>query len=250
MIVYLHIGTEKTGSTTIQEFLRLNRPHLDRAGYQLTSSSGQIQAREVAVAAYNIDRRDEFTAENELFSHQDLAHYQQAVIQRLQTDFARERPEKLILSSEHFQSRLTHKEEIKRLREILSSLGATKFHVIVYLRKPSEIAQSLFSTAVIGGEIRPHPPGPEDAYYGHICNHQNTLENFAAVFGEWALRPRIFEIGALRNASLLEDFAEAIDLPWLDSFTLPEVKNESLSWLGLEILRRINNNGSEAFKQP
>ena len=38
MHCYLHIGVEKTGTTSIQKFLYLNRALLNQNGYQLTDS--------------------------------------------------------------------------------------------------------------------------------------------------------------------------------------------------------------------
>ena len=38
MHCFLHIGVEKTGTTSIQKFLYLNRALLNQNGYQLTDS--------------------------------------------------------------------------------------------------------------------------------------------------------------------------------------------------------------------
>jgi len=40
MDLHLHIGTEKTGTTSIQEFLRINRANLNSAGIYVPCSLG------------------------------------------------------------------------------------------------------------------------------------------------------------------------------------------------------------------
>jgi hypothetical protein len=56
------------------------------------------------------------------------------------------------------------------------------------------------------------------------------------------ITPRVFEKSEFLNGSVLNDFASCIDeLSNFDSYEIPKDENESLSNLGLEVLKRLNN---------
>lgn len=108
------------------------------------------------------------------------------------------------------------------------------------MRNPADLANSFYSTSVKCGSTLAVPPGPKNEYYNHICNHQKTLETFGEVFGQESLIIRLFDKNEFKNNSLLEDFADAVQLPWDPGYTIPSDSNESLSAVGTEILRRFN----------
>jgi len=128
MKCYLHIGTEKTGTTTIQNFFDLNRIILLEKGYIYTKNAGRTNHTLLAVAAYNLHRRDEFTRLYGLDTNAELKLFQKNVIaslkdeiESIQIDYRNAKS--IVFSSEHIQSRLTEIEEIERLKQILIHLG-------------------------------------------------------------------------------------------------------------------------------
>ena len=82
----LHIGTEKTGTTSLQAFLNLNREILAEQGYLFTKSTGLQNNRSLPVAAYNADRRDDFTRLHRIYNDEDLITYQTATINALRAE--------------------------------------------------------------------------------------------------------------------------------------------------------------------
>ena len=147
----------------------------------------------------------------------------------------------MIFSSEHIQSRLKTDEELSRLKDILTSLGFQQISILVYLRAPVEIANSLYTTAVIYGSTLSVPPGPENKHWGNICDHRKTITRFRKIFGSEAIIPRIYSKKDLVEGSTIIDFAQAIKLPSLkEHYVMPRKKNESMTVIGLEILHRIN----------
>ena len=240
MKCYLHIGTEKTATTTLQSFLHLNRNKLSKSGFGYTKSAGKTNNWKLPVAAYDLDRRDDLTNMSNIFTNEYLFKYQQGIIRELKEEIIAISKPNIIFSSEHIQSRLTNMSEIKRLKKILVNLGADDISVIIYLRNPSDIAVSLFSTAIKSGHTISFPPSPQNPYFNNVCNHKNTLEKFGIVFGKQALVPRIFDKNDFKNGSIIEDFIDTIGVPWCDDYDIPNNLNESLSALGIEILRRFN----------
>jgi len=143
MKCYLHIGTEKTATKTLQSFLYINKEKLAGYGFGYTKSAGLIDDRKLPVAAYDLHRRDDHTRMANINSDEDLHNYQQKIISDLKKEIKEISLPNIIFSSEHIQSRLKSAGEIQRLKDILSALGFNDISVIVYLRNPADIANSL-----------------------------------------------------------------------------------------------------------
>lgn len=244
MKCYLHIGTEKTATTTIQDFFNLNRMKLLENGYIYTQSAGRANNRKLSAAAYNLDRRDDFTMNHGLNSNDKLNVFQvnqiaglKDEVESIQRDYPQAKS--IIFSSEHIQSRLTDVREIERLKDILIHLGVVEIKIIIYLRRPADIANSLYSTSIKSGSTAINPPKPSSPYWNNLCNHKRTIEKFSLVFGESAIVPRIFDKREFFNGSVIDDILSVIGIR-NDGYDLPKNANESLSLIGINLLRRIN----------
>lgn len=244
MKCYIHIGTEKTATTTIQNFFNINRIKLLENGCIFTQRAGMANNRRLSVAAYNLDRRDDFTQNHELDSDIKLKSFQEQSIKILKEEIESLKLENrnvksIIFSSEHIQSRLTDVREINRLKEILNSLGFFDVSIVLYLRRPADIANSLYSTSIKAGSSAACPPGPNVPYWNNVCNHKLTIEKFSSVFGGSAIIPRLFDKGEFVNGSVIDDFLSVIGVP-NEGYHVPKNANESLSILGINLLRRVN----------
>jgi hypothetical protein len=266
MKCFLHIGTSKTGTTTLQHFLDFNRDILKRKGYTFTLSAGK--SNNVGFALACIDAGEKLNSNQYQYAinllilmgvarpsltdpsiqnSQDLENYRISIIKKLKKELANNRHSNIIISSENFQDLLTTKAEINRLRDLLYELGCTEIKVVVYLREPVALANSFYSTVVLvdlpllGVVAAPPFPGSDnERYFDNLCNHRNTLEQWGSIFGNENIIPRIFDRNDLKDGSIIHDFLECIGIPWSDEFTLIDNENESISHTGLEIIRRIN----------
>ena len=241
----LHIGTEKTGTTTIQAFLDLNRSHLRSCGILVPRSVGGPNAIGLAVAAYNPFHLDDYVKSIGLQTSQGLLNHQSRLIAALRREIELSKSEgvdTVCFSSEHLHSRLRTEEEVARLRDILVSLGFEEFMVIVYLREQAALVRSLYATAVLYGGRTVAVPGPsEEEYWDNLCDHRKSLLRFRNAFGVESIRPRLFIAEDFAGNSLIADFlcAACINLA-SDEILLPGRENESISAFGLEVLRRLN----------
>ena len=119
-------------------------------------------------------------------------------------------------------------------------IGITDISVILYLRRPADIATSLYSTAIISGSVLEAPPPPRNPYFNNVCNHKNTIEKFSTVFGSGSIILRIFESNELTNGSIIDDILSIIGIPNDDSYEIPQNQNKSLSFIGINLLRHLN----------
>lgn len=248
MKCYLHVGVEKTGTTTVQEFLHLNRELLTRRGCLFTSVAGERNNWKLPVAAYDHDQRDDLTRLAAIVSDSDLADFRHQLEAGLSTAIENARGNgcrSVIISSEHLQSRLQTDTSLKRLASILEAVGITEVVVVVYLRDPAALVGSLYSTIVKSGSTGVRPPGPDDAYFNRACNHRQTLEQFAATFGAGAVVPRIFEPETLVGGSIIDDLLDVVGMDAAGAegadLARPPQLNERLSTTAVEVLRRVNH---------
>jgi hypothetical protein len=242
MKCFLHIGTEKTATTTIQNFFDANRKILLEQGYIYTKSAGITNHSDLAVAAYNSDTRDELTSQYGIYTSDEFEAFRLNTILSHKTKIhdIQNKNSTIIFSSEHFHSRLNSLDEIERLKTILYSIGVTRISVIVYLRRPADIANSMYSTAIKAGYVMDSPPLPGSPYWDNVCNHKNTIQKFSTVFGMQSIIPRIFDKHSLVNECILDDILSVIGIAKSSQLENPVNANESLSSLGVEVLRRLN----------
>lgn len=247
---FLHIGTAKTATTTIQSFFRTNRKQLLSRGYIYTSSAGSGNNYLLAHAAYGKHRLIPITAARYLdIETTDVTSLKRLVLKGLANEIKsalRWNPDASILfSSENIHLYMPSIDELQSLKSILGSLGVTEICIIVYLRRPADIAKSFYAMTVLAGSCRVDIPSPETRFMQNLCNHRMTIERFSQVFGEENIVPRVFDEGSFINGSVIEDFLHLIGIEKND-FIMPPNENLGLSALGVQILLRINQKITES----
>jgi hypothetical protein len=144
----------------------------------------------------------------------------------------------VILSSEHCSSRLLYPDEIERVRDLLSALGAVE--ILVYLRRQDELWASRYSTAVKGGSTeRIGLPTPQEKKA--LLDYHDLCLRWTNLFGAANFTVRIFDRRDFIGQDLLEDFLHAANLQIEPSaLKRPERQNIGLDPRLLEFLRRFN----------
>lgn len=247
MRLRLHIGTEKTGTTTIQRFLALNRDILMTSGVLVPASLGETNHRLLPAMVNNSDFVDDFFRARGLLDRATRDAEKLRWRSNFLTEISRSDAECCVISSEHLQSRLRTIEEVQRLRDLLKE-RFTEVRIVLYIRHPITTAISLHSTAIKYGATGATVPPPNNPYFNNVVNHERTIRLWRDVFRGDDFCVRLFGRNSFRNGDLVEDFISACSLPELD-YKRPSLENESLSLLGLEVLRRINKNAKQFFNE-
>lgn len=131
MTAWIHIGFGKTGTTTIQRFLSLNRKHLSELGVLYPALRGKKVPHHNLV--HDLGRPARFNAE--FGTWKDVG----ALVRR--------HPEhSILLSSESFQSL-----PASAIGQIQAHLRGRAVKIIVYLRRQSDLAESWYLQALKTG---------------------------------------------------------------------------------------------------
>ncbi|EKO0309378.1 hypothetical protein PX387_001933, partial [Campylobacter coli] len=249
MIAYIHIGVEKTGSTSIQEFLYHNKDNIFKQNYFFPQSIGLKNHWDLAFLAYSMDKKDSYILINSLKNLQDIREHKKNILSKLKAEI--KHAENIVFTSELLQSRLDHKKEIIRLKKILYMLNVKKIFVIFYIRDPLDMFKSLCSEAIKWGEIDSfkllkkglqYESGFKKnlSHFNYICNYKQIIQWWQQIFGKENLIVRLFDKSEFYQGDLLKDFVHSIGLKWDNEFVIPPKQNESLDLIGVELLKRIN----------
>jgi hypothetical protein len=239
----LHIGTEKTGTTSIQKFLYENRIKLGANGMLFPESAGFISNQKLVVFGKHSPESDLAPPSLDVNDAAELATWKEKFAQEHCSEVlafqARHQDSTLIYSAEHLQSRLTTVAEIKRIAHLLRPLFDT-VEVLVYLRRQDIYAHSAYSTSVRAGHQNSFSFETINAN-GPYYNYRLLLENWSEVFGEKALQVRLFEKPRLIGNDVVSDFQSVTNIDTLGlDLVRPKSVNEALSYTALCLLCEFN----------
>lgn len=248
MDLILHIGTEKTGTTSIQNFLKTNIEDLSTQRIFIPKSTmvGCGNQRIIPLIC-NVESNNSF--EDSCVWTMNFKTQSQKIkrISQFKTKFLQEckHAHRLhsicILSSEHFHSKLRSEEDIIALRELLAHTFES-ITIVLYIRDPIKTAVSLLSTNLKGGGTPSHLIMPSVSNkLGYLCNHAQSINKWMGVFPNAQFVIRRFQNNSLIDGDVVQDFLTSF-LPNIDTsdFIFQRHKNESLSLTGMKLMRRLN----------
>ena len=190
----LHIGTEKTGTTTLQWFLEHNREKLLSRGFFVPTPL-ETGITHTFLTTYSLDisnLKDNLRAGCQIKNIEDVIEHRNRIIEALSKEVravaTRESVKTILLSSESCHSRLTTVEEVFRLKCLLERF-ADEFTVVVYLRPQHELLISIYDTLLKVGysDINIMPefvPGHSTWIDRGYFDYASLLERWSSVFGK------------------------------------------------------------------
>jgi hypothetical protein len=235
--VILHIGTGKTGTSTIQDYLYRNRQCLARKhdldyasmGLRRTNHFGEVITAHYGVAEW-IVRQDEET------------------LLKLRKSIENSLCSTVLFSCETFYHIFVG-QALKTLQQVLQGFHVT---VICYVRRQDLYMESAYRQQVKVGEFKmPFPQflnihtDPAKLEKVH-ANYYRILRPWEEMFGRDALLIRPFDKKSLRKGDLLEDFLHLCGLHGaLQSCkNLPRVHNIALPRELIKVIRYFNAAGT------
>jgi len=235
--LFLHIGMQKTGSTSIQDACRVNRAPLAAAGLLYPRTPGDKNHIKLTLFAWDGGKTNRLPLAAGVGDPEKYRRFKSEFVDNLGAEIGREKCSSVILSNEHLSSRLKDPVQLERLAVALRSI-ARKITVVVYLRPQHELAISSYSTKVKGGSVRPMRfPRHDQAFY---FNYEWMLSLWADAFGERNLVVRIFDRSELIGDDIVKDFFDTIGHAIPTGFVFSDARNPSLDTKTLEFLRAFN----------
>ncbi len=243
-ILYLHIGTEKTGTTSVQKFFHQHRSMMEENYSLLYPKFGYSAVAQFELVAAihemsNGGRKAEF-APNVDYNPEET--WEQFCSQVRAT-----KCKKVFVSVEHFSSRL-NEEGVKFISTCLkNNLPEFKVVILVYLRNQVDMLQSSYSTYIKTGGVKSvfeyiNNIKEADTY----CNYFNLITLWAKYFGHEAIITRNFNL-LDKQKGVVGDILETINIPTTD-FTFNVNSNKTWNPVFLEFCRIIN--AGDLYKMP
>jgi len=205
----LHIGTPKTGTTSLQRILSSNRDKLAAEGICYSRAAGKFNSRALAVAI-SPDRNEDYLSRHELLDTDNFQHWREALLSDINDEIAEAASTRdvYLLSSEHFTSTLDQASDVTCLAQFLAR-HFSEIKIVCYLRRQYLMAVSRISEALRAGVVRRGLPDVRSkGFLPTIYDYDQLLTRWGSVFGQSALNPKIFEKSQLEGGDIVTDFLE------------------------------------------
>ena len=215
----IHVGTSKTGTTSIQGFLNKNSGLLAEKGFCFV----QTGRKHIAHTPLHRRLREESAPE---------------IWRQIQLELAEKGAHTGILSSEYFFSAACAQGFSKYMPDALRQ----NTHVVAYIRRQDKYLESAYKQLVKVGRILPDP----NLFYEKNKDRYRYIEELrshADAFGPASVHVRAYERNRLHHGDVVADFLKISGIPLDDAFNFePTQSNRSLSAEATEIIGAIARN--------
>ena len=233
----LHLGSEKTGTSSIQKYFGAHRDALLNEGLwyprSFTNAGGHVHLN-LSTAALEGTLKDDSAAVVEFRKEHRRAKKAGA--------------KSVLFSSEFFHSELRDTQAVQRLKTFLSHFF-DRFQLVYYARRQDQMLASMHSTAVRGAWTS--DPDALSVYpsKGHYYfDHFSVCNLWSAQFGRENLVCRVYERDKLLNGDIIDDFSDVLGLG-VDASRPRVASNESLSFETMSALLLLNGSKHKDNKE-
>ncbi|MBO0844805.1 MAG: hypothetical protein J2P22_05250 [Nocardioides sp.] len=236
MDLILHIGSGKTGTSSIQQFLKQNRSRLAQVGTLVPRAPGRGRHHKIGLYI----KPDEVLATRiswQAMGYSSPATFRENFRRRFSAEIRDSGLSRVLVSDEGLYA--SNEEAIVRLREFVGDI-ARHVRLVVYLRRQDEHLCSSYQQNVKIGFVQRLDEWALRDLTG-IYDYARRLSLFDRVLAPSELVVRRFERESFVRGSLFQDFLDAagIDVPAEDLKQVPN-RNESLDAESVEFLRLLN----------
>ncbi|KHD08079.1 hypothetical protein PN36_16180 [Candidatus Thiomargarita nelsonii] len=242
--VYIHIGTPKTGTTSLQTFFKINKTLLKQQGVYYPAEGSYYHndghhtlARAFYGENYHWVDPNDFKYTKEWCTTQIRQHINEAECN------------KILLSAERFWF-----VSAKELRAILDQMPLV-CKIIVYLRRQDKRLVSIYNQRVkqcrkdrthenFDNFIKIEIENKNSSFY-----HYPRITKLAKAFGKENIIVRAFEKQQWYHQSLIEDFLKILGLSLKPDFETTERQNESPPYELINLMKLLNRQSHLEIEQ-
>lgn len=247
-IAVVHIGTEKTGTTSIQQLLNNNQSNLQTHGVYVLRGR-EVNNRDVVDFFQTKDSRSLRVSNPEndrpLWFRTINDENKEGFGQQL-SNLINENPKALIISSEYFSSRMRNDDDLRFLKTFLDE-NFDEIKIICYFRPQEELAISLHSTRLrIGDTVSLSQRLASVVEGNYYYNYLEIANKWASVFGKENLVVRLYDRDVFPEGDVRKDFLKVLAILGVpaESSVLDfdsNFSNVSLSSVEASVYRAINS---------
>jgi len=210
--IILHIGFEKTGTSSIQQFCQDNRDALLRQGVYYPKSPSDSRGNHVKLAAYfqENDWIGFLLKDMGIHTPEQLRDFRREFHSQLTLELRRV-PGKTVLFSNEHTSMTYDEEEIGRLAALLREF-TNDIRIVVYLRRQMDRYVALHATRVVRGEPGLNLNLPPNCTHWTGLDYPAQMDRWARIFGRRNIIVRPFERAQLAGGDVVRDFLDVLGL--------------------------------------
>ncbi len=234
----LHIGTTKTGSTSIQYALHAARDTLAEQGVCYADTANDV--RHTLMAAAFGSTAVATSPRNQIWQGRDPAHVIAEYLQSFRAEMEGLPPSitRVVLSAEQFSHWIRGADDIERLHKILAPYFAD-IKVVIYLRRQDAHYASNHAQMIRMGRMDA-PDMMQLSAFWHDYDYMKVMGRWAASFGEAAMLPRVFErVPGTKFDAVSDFFALCGVVRPLEQDGAETARNPSMNLTGQHILRQV-----------
>jgi hypothetical protein len=233
----LHIGSGKTGTSSIQYFLRDNRERLGELGYLYPKSPGRARHVRLGLFIQPDDTLDGFITWHRQRAASPAA-FRKSFRRRLIREINESGQSRVLFSDEGLYG--SPKAALRRLRRFVEPI-AGGIRLVVYLRRQDDHLVSRYQQVVKVGETKRLAEWVQEPEHSDTYDYDRRLRTWERLLEPDEFVVRRFERDSFVDGSLLQDFLDAagIDARAKDMVQAPS-RNASLDAEAVEFLRAYN----------
>ena len=239
MKLILHIGTAKTGTTSLQGWFSTNRDALGQQGVWYPRAPGAENHRKLMAYARDTDKPDPSFAKFGIRTPADHTAFRTRLRQELALEVEvsrRLRHHTWVISSEHLHSKVTTPAMMQRLHDLLSPLF-DQITVYLHLRPQIDLLVSNASQRARMGRPVTRADLTRDAVStsSSYFNYNKIVDHWEQVFGAENLVLKPFR----RMPDMLGFMTQMLGLD-LSRLTALDRANRGLDWRSLALANTVN----------
>lgn len=233
----IHIGTQKTGTSVLQEFCSTNRDLLLKQGINY-SLHGLGLSKTASHHANHLLAHH--MADGWLTSKFPEGEFSRVWKEFIPSVLNCDPNQTILISSEHFyKAGIMSPTSIQKIRD---NLPGVDVQIVVYLRRPDTFALSNWAHSVKTN--RNFRMSFEDyamsTQFGALLNYEQNIAAWTNVFGSENITVKIFNREYFKNGDIIDDFFDVIGVKRTQEFKNVGNVNVSLSPLTLEMLHNLD----------
>ena len=231
--LFLHIGTHKTGTTSIQRFCAANREALADAGllypsFGLGGYPGHYAHHRLAHATAGKD---------DIMDVSHVKHFLGVVRDKMDP------AQSVLISAEpYYRHRVRNDEGVNSISDYVTLVGETyedfDVTVVVMLRRQDLMLEALYAEHVMATAYT-DTIATFRKTHGHLLDYRGRLHDWADVFGRENIWVRAFE-PSLTGQRIEREFLEWLGIEWRDTFDLGRRRNVTPGRAFVEFKRMMN----------